>query len=484
MPATPLTAVEFEELRGHTPDHLPFAQLPDIPWGRMSDQQFETFSRRAGTNIGRAAELRASQRQADVYPTRQGNGTWVRAAEWDNLKRVTMQSAFGHTFDDFMPEHWFQYFWREIDGQDDAIGAAEKLKFVKAAQPFFVWHGAGQPARLRDSLGGLIRNAPAAQVREFLQAAMECGCKRIPIAAHAHEEAADVYGRWLTDAGTVANRTRMAWRCESRGYEDVLRADGLQRQVQAAVRRRALHFDQPWHPFSDPANLECLWYRRAHTDNELYAVLSVAKTFGDALVFPLIEDHFVHASGNQPDLNLWPPHLLADNKHLIYDVDFSDGTTQRKIVQQVNVFLGLVRGNFIDTGAIQGAGAYPEWGVFDIDLARLWGAVPVTKVYHGLDDLSGFTALIDTARARAQIRSLADRHASFGPGWFQSLAMEFDRAIRKGPRLGLCWTATGSREHDELRGARGGHIIGVRKVGQVSMLTAAFERGAVPLRGR
>jgi hypothetical protein len=491
MPA-PLLAEEFAALKQLYPNPIPAADLPDIPWGRLTDIQFAEFKTRVNATFAtRPAELRRKQTAADLFPTRQANGTWLRALDWGDLTNHlrTTDAIFGRAFDDFMPEHWFNYFWiNDALGSQDVISEAEKKKFVTVAQEFFVYDKAQRKPRLQTELNGLLRNAPAARVCALLEAALECAFTRVAMPSQASQYDAQMrlvndFSRWLKDSGTKANRTQMGWRCETRTYAQVVNAGGLNRQVDAEVRRRTLHFDQPWHPFSKPQNLNCFWYRRSNKDNDNFLVVSVAQNFLTALTFPKLDLTFSSAANGQRDLTRWPPSVQADFKDYIYDIHFTDGTVRRKIVQHVNVFLFLVRGDFFDTQGYQGQGSFPEWGVSNIPRSLIWGAIPVTKVYHGLDDGGGFTAIIDVAKARSQIQPYTDRRNNFGPLWISSLEREFSAALAQ-PQLGAMWTGTGGVSVHQITGDRQGVIQFVKKVGHVALLRQAFENNRTILTGR
>lgn len=479
-----LTVPEFSELKKNY-QTLTLSDVYDIPWGRMTDDQFTEFKAKLTSLPENAKSERNKQIRENVFPTRQPDGKWVRPLTWQHMT-AHPEKLFSHDYFDYMPEHWFSYFFFDAKGNTNV---GEQKNFLVAAREVFIYDKQSQGARLRPELNGLLRNAPADKICALLQATLECGFTRVAMPSHQANYNADVlvrnFSRWL-GGGSNANRMKIGWRCETRGYRQVLDSGGLNRQVVAAIRRRTLHFDQPWHPFSKPENLNCFWYRRTNRDNDNYLVVSVAHSFNAAVCFPKIEEGFAEAANHESDLEKWPPNVLADLKHNIGLVHFRDGTAKWKIIQQVNVFLFLVEGDFFDTEAYQtqrGDQGFPEWGVSQIDPSAIWGAIPVTKVYHGLTDADGFTAIIDVAAAHSQTQPLDERRHKFSLNQDQWMLTQFDTVLAT-PCLGLKWTSSGPEEGNELKGDKGGSVRlhdpvekgGLVPKGHVKLMKEAWDR--------
>ncbi len=485
-----LTGQDFEELDHRYAHGIPGEEVKDIPWGRMSDAQFDTLVKRVASFLQQLANSsRKNQRESGLFPTRQNDGKWLRAIEWPSMIQV-MDDVFGVDVEEiqppFGPEVWFLYFWR-IDAKKRS-SPAEQKKFLLAAQHFFVYDKLLKKPKLKPELRGRLRNiGNDVLVRDLLEATLECAFTRIAMPSvdryDVQLQVVRDFSQRLTAHGLMGDNRKIGWRCEARTYDKVLKAGGLTRQVDSEARRRALHFDQSWHPFSLQRNTNCFWYRRGNRDNDNYLVVSVAHAFSEAICFPKLAD--AKFLGLPADPTDWPSAVQADNKDSLFDVHFADGGPARRMVgQEVNVFLLLIDGDFFDTAGYQAyvdQAAFPEWGASRIDRSNIWGAIPVTKIYHGLKDEDGFTAIIDVKQAKEQINYYNGWHI-VRPGWEARFRREFETVLSE-PVFGRRWTGNGGEDIPPTIDGRVVDPEKTKKVGHVALLKQAFEKAGKNLGG-
>lgn len=354
---------------------------------------------------------------------------------------------------------WLQYYLTEAAGVKNKLGAGDKkiLQTIMNALFYKKSKTAGGAGAGACDLKQPLDAIPDDLFRAILYELLVIGFERIPstceaaVAGSASDAA--IIGRllWAGDAAAVAGtpikvvRVKPKWRGDSRSYADIKAANGFQTKAHSEQYARDNNLSAPWHPLSSDLGKRWLWFRKTATDNCLYTIVSVGKAgkeWKTYLPYPLIKLSGGKVAGvrgykGTRKVKCQP---VAGGSPVMLDLP----------VTETYLYLFVMAGLALDTGAMQGKDAYPEVGVGSIPFKNVFGAVKVVRYHLGevdkVTDDDGVLAVV-TESFRNDDDHLTIR-ASYGQELFTKLGERFDSAARLAGPVAVRWKATGDGFED------------------------------------
>ncbi|MGB7762259.1 MAG: hypothetical protein WBL61_20665 [Bryobacteraceae bacterium] len=332
---------------------------------------------------------------------------------------------------------WFRYFWQEaISRKSEFIRQSAKiLPFFNSAfrLPYKwdedmddefakddlikqggVWAYSGQDAqwrvkRLNLRAGGDIWNqCPDGVLRDCLEGLLFAGFTRIPVAVDGlnavQDNAASVVFNTVRLENPAQNKTfhcDFGWRGDSRTFQELDTAGGFKARADSIVNGFAARCNlrEAWNPFSLLANRSDYWFREGQADNCLHTSVSIATEFRTATAFPLLERKF--AGKKIP--TTWAEADTASTPQTPFfkvRIDQGPDSTVYRYADRQQLYLVMLTGSGFNTKSKQQE-KFPELAVKFVESSGILASVTFTRVFHGLEDAQGFTALYDAGRSHA-----------------------------------------------------------------------------------
>lgn len=353
---------------------------------------------------------------------------------------------------------WLQYYLTEAAGVKNKVGQGDQKMLQNVMNALFYKKsktagGAPGTYGLKQPLDAI----PDDLFRGILYELLVIGFERIPATCEAavagSASDAAIIGRlmWAGDASDVQGtpvkvvRVKPKWRGDSRPYADIKAANGFQTKAHSEQYARDNNLSAPWHPLSSDLGKRWLWFRKTASDNCLYTIVSVGKAgkeWKTYLPYPLIKLSGGKVAGvrgykGTRKVKCQP---VAGGAPVMLDLP----------VTESYLYLFVLAGLVLDTGAMQGKDAYPEVGVGSIPFKNVFGAVKVQRYHLGeldkVTDDDGVLAVV-TESFRNDDNHLTIR-ASYGQELFTKLGERFDSAARLTTPVAVRWKASGDGFED------------------------------------
>jgi len=415
-------------------------------------------------------------------------------------------------YSEFSKEGWFLYFWKEARAQGGFIGkSAEILPFLNelyAVPPEWVANPLDATRYVAGTYLDYQPTVPAnrrvqaltyasswetvsdANLLRCLNACLGVGFERVRATTNDLGNLADLNSPLaFTRHNMVLDRDHsytVGWRGDGRRLSDLRTAGGFLPKADSdqpspdphdqRSYAEKINLRQPWHPFSLPATRSHYYYRREQQDNCLHTVVSVTLDFITASTFPKLEDLVASAMSGQPlqpadTLDNPPPGLLPR----LATVRSVGAKPVRRFADKQQLYLVVLFGGFFDTQRKQsgdqeideGHGSFPEVAVKRIPANNILGCLSFVRVFHGLTEADGFTAVFDE---KGSTRPTIERCEGFAGNQklarnlLRELTRQFN-AIATSMPYRACWTGTGGqRLPNPMRllsvvSANGSHVI-------------------------
>ena len=217
-----------------------------------------------------------------------------------------------------------------------------------------------------------------------------------------------------------------------------------------------INLREAWNPFSDPTIRAHYYYRREQQDNCLHTVVSVTLDFTTASTFPKLEDligsAMKGAALKPTDTVDNPPAAL---KPKLCSVRTGAGKPLQRYADKQQLYLVVLFGGFFDTQRKQAgekeiadaSGTFPEVAVKRIPANNILGCLSFVRVFHGLTEAEGFTAVFDE---KGSLRPTIEACEGFAGdqriarNLLRELTRQFN-AIAGSMPFRACWTGTGGQ---------------------------------------
>jgi hypothetical protein len=357
------------------------------------------------------------------------------------------------------PEDWLLYFWQEAK-ESWANADSEQKKtasefFNKAFKKTTDWKTNGPVCK-----GPLLGNSDlsSALLRNVMDAFLHVGFEAYDVTANA----TDNLRRYrLRDDKKYT--FLIFWRSE--GFRDLeyLRKHGYTAQCNDTsppsqsgkmVRCEEINCTQDWHPFKLEENKRRLWFRKGHTDNCWYTVVSVAESWKTAVCYPKFGQTPAMQIG--PDVKkIGPAEALRKYPDKMGKVVYKSGLQETKMVTMSNVALVLVDSEVFDTNKRQRekTTGYDEKGVSCIAGKNVVATVKFLRIHHDFSDEQGFTAI--PIRSQSQLKQPEGLLEAFGDlgaatDFNSRVLVAFNEALNTKP-VSLRWDETGWAEVPKLK---------------------------------
>jgi hypothetical protein len=251
---------------------------------------------------------------------------------------------------------------------------------------------------------------------------------------------------WAGDGSVVQGtdvkviKVKAKWRADSRKYADIKAANGFLTKSHSEGYAKFANLSAPWHPMSTDLGQRWLWFRKSQKDNCLYSVVSVGKAgkeWKTYLPYPLIK----LSGGKVTGLRGY----LGTKKVKCVPAAGGAAVELAIPVSETYLYLFVLAGLILDTGAMQGKGDYPEMGVGDIPFKNVYGAVRFLR-YH-LGDVNTVTDDSGVLCVQAGVERNDDNYttirASYGQKLFDTMGARFDTAAKLATPVAAKWSPSG-----------------------------------------
>lgn len=346
---------------------------------------------------------------------------------------------------------WLQYYLTEAAGVKNKLAPADQrmLQNIMGAL-FYKKSKSGPPGAhgLKQPLDAIDNQL----FRGILYELLVLGFDRIPatredaVAGSASDAAIIGKMMWAGDATEVSGtaiktiKVKPKWRGDSRDYDTIKRANGFVTKAHSEVYARDKNLSAAWHPLNSDLGKRWLWFRKTATDNCLYTIVSVGKAgkeWKTYLPYPLIK-----LSGGKVE-KVWG--YQGEKKVKCLPAGGGAPVMLDLPVTVTYLYLFVLAGLVLDTGAMQGKDAYPEVGVGSIPFKNVFGAVKVVRYHLGdkatVDDNAG--VLVVTEQSFRNDDDYLSIKASYGQELFTKLGERFDSASRQTGPVAVKWAASG-----------------------------------------
>jgi hypothetical protein len=352
--------------------------------------------------------------------------------------------------DEFNRSGWFQYYYSEASAVKNEMPGPQKTLLETITNVFFYTQSkSGQPGTYGMKLP--FDSVPDDLFRGVLYELMTMGFKKIP--AHRKQAIAGnsldvaLVGKllWAGNPDKVQGSevkvipVECKWRGDSRPYHEVRDANGFTTKAASDAYAIAKNLSANWHPMSTDLGRAWLWFRKNQKDNCLYSVVSVGKTsdWKTYLAYPLIK-----LSGGVVNKMRG---YLGTRKVKCIPAGGGAAVLLDLPVSETYLYLFVVAGLALDTGAMQGKSEYPEIGVGKIPLKNVFGTIRFVRVHLGDVDTvtdddgvicmpSGVTLNDDTPTSI---------QCSYGQVFWDKMNMQFKKASEKG-YTAIKWSPSGA----------------------------------------
>lgn len=344
---------------------------------------------------------------------------------------------------------WFQYFLTEAVAGLGKADPEVKARIEGFMQALFVKRGTGWVMPVA------FDQIPDATLKMTMLELLTLGFERIPatqnqaVAGDASDAAIIGKMLWAGPSDQVSGTNikvidvAFRWRGDSRPWDDISRANGFATKANSADYAAANNLTAAWNPFSDQNIRSYLWFRKQATDNCLYNTISVGKNtqWLTYLPYPLIKLSGGKITGVRG--------YQGKKKVRVREVGMYGSGSFRHTeielpVSVTYIYLFVLAGLALDTGAMQGKDAYPEIGVGAIPFKNVYGSIKCTRIHLGdeatVTDDDG--VLVKLERARVTDDNGLTIQASYGSTLFAQMKDAYDAVLRRGV-VGVVWRASG-----------------------------------------
>lgn len=359
----------------------------------------------------------------------------------------------------YSAEDWLLYFWQEAKEGWGGGDAPLKSKVRDFFNQGFIKPADFKQSRKIICKGPLLDHFSPIQLRDAMDAMLKIGFECFD---YVETNAPDNMRRYrLRDDKRY--EILIFWRSEDFRDLDYLRRHGYQKQCndtsppldsKAKVRCEAINCTADWHPFKLVENQRRMWYRKGHSDNCWYTVVSVAESWKTAVCYPKFgQTAWMQIGPEVKALGL----DLAERRYpkMIGKVKFKSGGVARKMITFCNVVLVLVDTEVFNTHKRQSEGGtgYDEKGVSSIAGKNVVGMVRFLRIHHGFTDEEGLTAYPLKSESRMeQASGLVEAFGELGTAidFNSRLLGVFSQTINS-PPVAVRWDETGWKEVPKLK---------------------------------
>jgi hypothetical protein len=386
-------------VRGH--QRAGISEITNEEWKSFTEQEFQAVKAQLGPMGKKTADQKrfgavVSHTVADPY-------AYFRADA----------ALFAEPVKKFGFEWWANHFYQEVKDSEK--------------KPFFqeVW---APDQTLKPSFNTTNAAADHAVWRDFLKRVLKKGFIEFP------DEVKGNHDQWFPAVRDEPN-LRLGYRGELRQPMQVKAHNGCVPKAQVVGLRTQMNMNANWHPFSDPATRNKVYYRKGNGDNCLYSTVSVAYDFGTASKFPLLFDlerdapdaignATVEACGMQSKVAAMAAKLGPQITQQHFDPGFRAQTTKpsympgamppkpavgmapkpdteyqvRNLISvRMNVYLFRIRGNVWNTEAYQATNRnaqFPERAMDQIPWNDFLARVMIDRVHLGDDSNQGHLNIV------------------------------------------------------------------------------------------
>ena len=338
---------------------------------------------------------------------------WVTAGAVTHFKNAHQQAPLFPLQPEYGFGWWYAYFWNEVRAANAPLDDFKSLLDMIYDEPDVdvqgLNYGAAQRARTTAAIA-TITAGPAPQryndwrKRRILRKLLDMGFTSMPRAPmHGGNNDTRDYFKYQIRYDSALNRripVSLGFRGEGRNFATVLLHQGARNRVDLHM----LNMDQTWHPFSDPAVGNQMYFRRTAGDNCLYSVTSIADDFDVALGFPLIEDRAIFVPPHK-ELRKW---TRQEYQHARHPVDgkkpvmaakirlLHDGRLMYGYALGTESWLYLVKvmGDAVHTQNVLGGIQCRERGVRDIPMADFMAGFHLRRIHYGPTRGHGIHAIV------------------------------------------------------------------------------------------
>jgi len=255
----------------------------------------------------------------------------------------------------------------------------------------------------------------------------------------------------------------VGWRGDSRTMTELRDAGGFLSKADSDKKdphtqlsyADKINLRAPWNPFSDPKVRCDYYYRKMQQDNCLHTVVSVTMDFVTAASFPKLEDLIGGLLGGRKlkasETVESPP---AELKSKMCNVRVR-GKDIVRFADSQQLYLVVLFGGFFDTQARQRGKntgdndkSFPEVAVKQIPVNGILGSVTFVRVFHGLTENEGFTALWNIGASKRPERDACIAFAgeeNIGLSLWNELRKQY-RATTNSMPLRARWTGSGGKK--------------------------------------
>jgi len=232
------------------------SEITNQEWKEFTDQEFQAIKAQLGPMGKKTADQKRS-------------GNVVSHTVADPYAHFRADAPlFPDPVQKFGFEWWANHFYQEVKD-------SEKKPFYQE-----VWEADQTVKRKFDTKNA---SADRAVWRDFLERVLKKGFIEYP------DEVKGDHDQWFP-AIKDDPHLRLGYRGELRQPLQVKAHNGCVPKAQVLGLRTQMNMNANWHPFSDPALRNKVYYRKGNGDNCLYSTVSVAYDFGTASKFPLLFD--------------------------------------------------------------------------------------------------------------------------------------------------------------------------------------------------
>jgi hypothetical protein len=405
-----------------------------LPWGELTPTDFNTLMADAAIPFEKKKIAKDIKNPPRARVQRHASPNFT-IGDFANVAGIPSDELFFLPSDpggdllarvDFLPEWWFLYFWKEAKttiGNEASL--AEKNEFLIFFNATFkkgpTWSTNNQVVPRGRFLNP--PNAPgdpwtanlltSGQLLAILNMLLKYGFKCITLAGGQvvpNDTSADLVA--LCESLDVKVHWKAGWRAES--WRDIQRlrrtgylAQASDDQAQSANEQSwavKCNLRQNWHPYTDPAVRNRLYYRKNQNDNCLYSAVSLAHNWKTAACFPKIAQHteYPKLAGVNIDAKARSAHPKYIGIVTFRKAEPGDSMTdcvRMMFVTTSKISLMVVEGIVFRTDNAQqrykNGECFPEFAVPKVEGRNVMAMVQLLRVHHGPTDADGFTALID-----------------------------------------------------------------------------------------
>jgi len=246
------------------------------------------------------------------------------------------------------------------------------------------------------------RHLTAPEKKKILQDLLEIGYLKFDLEYVTDGEVIEVIDFDLSLYGDrLERKPQICFRCDGRKPSEIEQHRGTKCRADVEALSKAKGFNEPWHPFSDAANRNVMWFRKGSADNDLDTVISLSPEFEAACGFPMIDDaqlkmptepEFQGAGGFDQakwDAHFQPAQAKCKNQGVdLHTADLVTPGAARELKFAIRSFVYVIliddRDRHARTQKLQSfyqTDEFPEFGVRSVKWTHHLAMIPVRKLY-------------------------------------------------------------------------------------------------------